>query len=154
MRYWTLQRKRWSPETKRCAHGLQSAHWCTQFRFAERTRGTSVLPADPVIVETFVLCKRYASNKAWWSFAVNMSYFEGMVEALWRADRPSWQRRILAFSCYDWLEQATINTPGKKNKEELIAEFEDSTLKRTKSYIEAYPKPLHLFAVYLTRGIN
>jgi hypothetical protein len=57
-----------------------------------------------------------------------MSYLEGMLEALWRTDRPSRKRRILAFSYYDWLQPATINMLGTKNREELVAEPEDSTL--------------------------
>jgi len=61
-----------------------------------------------------------------------------MLEALWRADRLSGKRRILAFSCYDWLQPAAINMRGKKNRKELIADPEDSILVTKTTYTEAF----------------
>jgi len=97
--------------------GLQSAHWCSQIRRQEASglpcsSVTQVGRTDPVPVENSVLCRQYASNKTWCSFALNISYLEGMLEDLWRTDRPSWKSRILAFSYYAWLQPATINMPG------------------------------------------
>jgi hypothetical protein len=66
-----------------------------------------------------------------------MSYLEGILEAFWQTDRPSWKRR-LAFPYYDWLQPATLNIPGKKNREGLIAEPEDSMLATKTTYTEAF----------------
>jgi len=96
--------------------GLQSAHWCTQICRQEASglpcsSGTHVGRKDPVLVQNSVLCRQCASNKSLCSFAFNMSYLEGMLEALWRTDHPSRKRRILAFSYYVWLQPATKNMP-------------------------------------------
>lgn len=88
-------------------HGLQSAHWCTQIRRQEAyglpcSSGTLVGRTDPLPVENSVLCRQYASNKSWCSFAFNMSYLEGILEAKWRADRPSWREEY-------WLSHIMID---------------------------------------------